>query len=482
MNLFLIIFVLFLVLYLIIVQIKYFLIKKETKRLSEKLASNMNEKEAFITDLKKSNGELNIKPIDVLTGLPNRIAFDDRLAQALYQAKRYQVIVGLLSLDIDNFSEVNQFSYEAGDQVLMQVATRLKSCVRQVDSFTRYVGNNYLLLMPQLSQPETAAYVAQRIQEKFLQPFFINGQEFFLTVSMGIAIYPLDSDNVEQLIQHANIALREAKKNGKNNYRFYCQATQMLGERDLIIANYFRESEILNYLTVHYLPQVMTDTGEIIGVQAIPYLNHPELGELKWQIFKKIAENTGKTTEIIEKTLTLMISQVKKWMSLGLKLKWIALSIDPIQLENTHFIFQIIKIIEKSELKDVQLIFEILDTPYQNQENLIEKGISLLKAAGVQFAIEIYALGHSALYRFPSIKLNYFKINAQLIENIITQPSNEKILSAMIDLANSTNISVIAEGINNLRQKAVLRKIGCHIMQGDLFDETILPVPLLNDK
>jgi len=482
MNIFVGLFGLFSILFAIFTQIKYSKFKKHTKKLAEKADIRNDQKESFTAEVARSNSELNSKPFDVLTGLPGRVAFDDRVEQALHQAKRYQIISGVLSINIDNFAEVNKFGQNIGDQVLVQISDRLKSCIRQVDSLTRYAGNNFIILMPQLSQAETAAYVAQRIQENLLPLFSVDGHEFYLTASMGIAIYPLDADNFEQLMQHANLALREAKKNGKNNYRFYSQETQVLGERDLIIAQYFREDEDLNYLSIRYFPQVVTDTGEIVGVQIIPCLNHPELRELLWPEFKKISENTGKTTEIIEFALRKISQQLIEWKSSNLNLKWVSLSIDPAQLENTHFVFQISKVVESLDFKNVPLVLEITDSPFQHQSKLTEKSLSLLALSGIQFAIEVYALGHSSLHRFPSVKLNYFKISSKLVENIVLQPANEKILTAMIGLANSTDISVIAEGINNSRQKAVLRQVGCNIMQGDLFDETLLPMPILVEK
>ncbi|TAK75838.1 MAG: GGDEF domain-containing protein, partial [Gammaproteobacteria bacterium] len=233
-------------------QIQYQKIKQYNRKLEEKLADLKDRNEKHSSELSKSNDDLAYQAHDHLTGLPGREAFDDRLAQALHQSKRYQVAMALLALNVDNYQEINRISYEVGDKVLSLLAQRLQFCVRQIDTLTRYAGNSFFILLPQITKPETAAYVAQRIQDNLIQAFQVDNHELFLTVSIGIAVYPGDGETPKELMQHAIAALMIAKTKGKNNYHFYREETHELGKKEIDISTYVRSDDFLNKLLINY--------------------------------------------------------------------------------------------------------------------------------------------------------------------------------------------------------------------------------------
>ncbi len=460
------------VIFAVIFYKKYVKLKKYLAEMEAGFADARMQQEAFSVELAKSMNELTQKPSDSVTGLPGRIAFDDRLQQTILLSRRYQKIFGLISLDLDHFSEVNRFGEETGDLLLAQVAKRLLSCVRQVDSVSRYAGDNFLILLPQLSQPEMAIYVAQRIQENFLKPFSIGNNEFFLSACMGIAIYPVDADTRENLVSRASAALQEAKQSGKNSYRFYHQEIHARGKRELMIAGAIQQPNVLSRLVMHYFPCVDAAGQRLAGVEAVPCLQVEGLGEVFWPEFMRVAENSGKTIQIMEWLIQQIELTQQNWGSVEVK-PWFAVSLASRMVENTRFVFRMCEILEGIKTKHadpLQLVFELTDIPSQNHTALQEKGFSDLLAAGVKFSVELQLIGRNTLQNLTFFKPFYLKIKPEIVRNFMKQPESERIFTTMMDLSRNAGIPFLVGGVEDEQQKKFFKDAGCDFLSGPLFE------------
>lgn len=454
----------------------YFRQNKELKssylKLQEDFARFRESKEAFSIELEKSNSELATKTTDALTGLPARSAFDDRLQQAIAQAARFQNSFAVMSMDIDDFSRVDQGDPGIRDELLVQIAQRLLSSIRQIDSVTRYAGSHFVFLLPQITQPETAAYVASRLQESILQPFIVGDQEYRLTASLGIAVYPLDGESMEILLQKASGALNEARRGGKNKYFFWHREIHALSERESQIFVSLRSAEVFQHLRIHYSPQVAANSNRIIGIYAMAGLLHPKLGEITSPEFIKMAEHCGRATEIMAWLFRKGIEEASLCHEAGEAPVVLALSVTSRQIENAHFVYQMAQIARELDREKVQPTFEITDSPSRvhSHSSLIKQGFATLTEAGVHFAIQMVAIGHNLLQKFPTAQFSYLKIDVRLVNTTLQQPEGESILSSMMTLTKNAGLDVVVEGVDEEGQKQYLIDLGFEKLQGRLFE------------
>ena len=447
-------------------------LKSYAKKIETELGKRHKYQEKVLKDMTRSSdaAPLAAALIDTLTGLPGREAFEDRLTQALHQLRRHKIPLAIMIIDISRFSEINkEFGHDSSDKLLIEVSNRLKKIIRQVDTVSRYVGDKFIILLPLLVKPETAAYVAQRIQDNMIPVFVIDEKNIQINVRIGIAVSPLDGEDKEPLLQHAESALQRAKQEGNSAYHFYRQEIQILSKRELSLSAIFRDPAYLQNLLVYYQPYMNVTSNEVECIQAIPYFQHPELQIVRFSEFEKIAENAGKIIEIGETVLLQGIQQFQKWNLQNFKTKKLLVNLYLRQIENIPFIEKVIQMIRDQKTDPTTLIFLVSEDALSASPSTIEQAFTLLDQEGVQMAIGIFALGHLSLQKISHLPFKYLKIDGRLVQSISQKQSSESILSMLIDLAKTSKIQILAEGVDNNNQKMMLSQLGCDVMQGQLF-------------
>ena len=410
---------------------------------------------------------------DQLTSLANREVFEDRVNQTLMQSQRYQLTFGVLFLDIDGFKIINDaLGHDFGDQLIKEASVRLRESIRQVDTVARFTGDEFVFLLPQLSKPETAAYVAQRLLDVISQPFNLDDQEIFITASIGVATFPADGDNVQTLLKNADNAMHQVKSRGRNGYQFYREEMQVLSRRELTLNSSLRSASIYRDFTLFYMPQINVETNKIIAVDVLLNWQHPDFGLISLQDFYRLADNSGKTVAIGEWMLRSALQQLKKWKAQNVYFNQIIVTVSLRQLENPNFAYKVAQILQEEKLDPACLILKISEALLLRKLDVIEKALRMLKHLGIQIAIDEFGAGHLALQHLRHFPVDYLKIDRTLIQDIKNNNESEAIVKMIISLAHSLEITVVADGVDNLMQKQLLVELGCKIMQGDLFGST----------
>lgn len=449
--------------------------KKYGITLEEKYSAMAVQKElqADIQDLK--NKLINNVLHDELTGLPGRQIFEDRLKQILTQSKRFDLQFAILFLDIDGFKVINSaLGLGIGDQLLKEAAKRLRTCIRQMDTVSRFSGDEFVFIVPQLSKAESAAYVAQRILNALAEPFYINGQELFITGSIGIAIYTTDGNEAALLLKNAENALCQAKTQGGNNYQFYHEGLHTIGRRSFLLSSHLRSTSIYQDLAIYYQPRVNVATQQVICAEVLLHWNHPDFGLILPSELLRLAENTGNMSALGEWLLRQACQQLRNWKKQGSALQAIATTVSLRQLEDPHFIYTIAQILQEAELEPAQLILEISEATFLKKLDLIEKSLRMLKRLGVQVGINDFGTGNIALQHLRRFPIDYLKMTQTLIQGFTLNQESETVIKMIIALANSLQLWLIAEGVESEKTKEKLKNLGCNLMQGTVFSAPLL--------
>ncbi|WP_250658497.1 EAL domain-containing protein [Alkalimarinus coralli] len=412
---------------------------------------------------------------DILTGLPNRMLALDRLKLALAQARRDEQLVGLMFLDLDNFKHINDtMGHDNGDSLLIEASRRISSCLRGTSTVARLGGDEFLVILPSLSEPSSAEQVAERILQTFSPPFMLANQEVFVSTSIGIAIYPSDSDNSTTLLQHADAAMYQAKDKGKSAYqRFSPEMNQDSHER-LQIESRLRRALELEELELYYQPIVEASTGKLIGAEALIRWNNPVMGLISPDKFIPLAEETGLIIPIGEWVLKTACNDIKSWQEkTGLELT-VAVNVSPRQFRDGGFTSTIDKILSESQLSAEYLELEI--TERLILDNSIEtSGIfKHLDDKGIKLSIDDFGTGYSALGYLKSYPFDTLKIDKSFVQDVIESSEDAALVTAIITMAHSLSLKVIAEGVEEAPQLEFLNQHNCDFAQGYYFNR---PVP-----
>lgn len=412
---------------------------------------------------------------DLLTGLPSRKIFEDHLELTVSQSLRYQLTCSVMFLDLDGLRIVNDaLGYEVGDTLLKEVGKRLRVCVRQVDTLSRFSGDEFVFIFSQIAKAETAAYIAQRLLDAVTQPFLIEGQELYLTASIGIAVFPMDGKDGKTLVKNADIALSQAKLRGHNTYQFYQEEMQALSRRELILSSSLHNETSYQHFNIYYQPRVDLETKKIVCMEAILQWHHPDFGLVPFEEFSRLAEKNNNIVAISDWLLRNVCHDLIKWRERGFYTQTVSIQISLKQLENAHFIQKISTILREMNLQPSDLIFEITESSLLTKIDLVEKMLHMLKRLGVQIAINHFAAGHLPLQNVRRLPIDIFKIDRSLVYDIDTNPESEMIVKMIVALAKSLQSQIAADGVENSNQKNALLALGCATMQGGLFSPPIL--------
>ncbi|MDR6125063.1 diguanylate cyclase (GGDEF)-like protein/PAS domain S-box-containing protein [Bacillus sp. SLBN-46] len=429
-----------------------------------------------ITERKRAEATIqNMAFYDTLTGLPNRNRFRHHLNDALNKQEENKMLA-VLFLDLDRFKIINDTKgHNTGDIVLQRVADRLEMTVKQEGMVSRQGGDEFIILLEDIDK-ERAALVAQRILYEFSKPIEVNNQEFFVTPSIGISLYPFDGVDEETLIKNADTAMYQAKERGKNNFRFYSSNLNGNSIRKMELENGLRKALEKNQLTLHYQPQVSLATGEIVGIEALLRWNHPEHGFIAPSEFIPLAEETGLIVPIGKWVLWEACKQRKAWKNAGFKDFPIAVNVSVRQFEDDHFIEYISTILEEVGLQANHLELEITESIMQNLENSTNI-LNQLKELGVLLSMDDFGTGYSSLSYLKHLPIDKIKIDKSFVDDIIYHSNQGMMVKTIIDMGMNLNFIVIAEGIETEEQLSFLKNNACAIGQGYLFSR---PVPADN--
>ena len=370
-------------------------------------------------------------------------------------------------MDIDDFKVINDaLSYEIGDALLSDVAGRLQTCIRQVDSISRFTKDTFVILLTQLAKPETAAVVAQRILQSLAQPFQINEHELYITACIGIAIYPVDGPDATTLLRSADQALHLAKEKGNHTYQFYQEKLHAKSQRELMLSTSLNRETIFQEFVLYFQPIFNVESNSIICMDALLHWQHPELGLIAPQELFNYMEKQRKLNSISEWLLQMACKQFLHWRSLEFRPDFICLPLTIKQLENSHFIYRISQILQELNFEPTWLLLEIQESATPFDANGLEKSLNMLSYLGIKIAIDQFGSGVFSLNHLKQFSVNYLKLAPFLIENIETDQQAIAIIKSILFLAKNLSMHVIAQGVESDQQMQKLKELGCTLMQG----------------
>ncbi len=445
---------------------------------------------AIIQDItERKNNEQQIRYLayyDSLTDLPNRRFFMEMLTDSLSQAKRYSKNIAVLYIDLDRFKQINDsLGHSIGDGLLKGVAERLNTEMRNSDyvsrnesmnssnDFCRLGGDEFTVLLSDISQAEDAALVARRIQDALTKPIMIEGREIFINTSIGIAVYPNDGDDIDNLLKNADTAMYDAKKAGRNTYRFYNDSMNAKALENLEMEIELRKAFELNQLEIYFQPKVDSKNSNICGVEALLRWQHEKDDWISPADFIPIAEENGLIVPIGEWVIDSAIGQCKKWHDAGFVQMSVAINLSSRQFQDGDLADLIENLLNKHQVNPNSIEFEITESILMEDAELATKILGRLKKMGVQISIDDFGTGYSSLSYLKRFPVDIIKIDRSFIRDVHIDFDDAAISSAIIAMAHSLGLKVIAEGVENQQQLNFLRERNCDQIQGFYFSQAL---------
>ncbi len=433
-----------------------------------------------ITLVKESQQKLDhLAHHDPLTSLPNRLLFHDRLQHAIRHAARDGEQLAILFIDLDRFKNVNDtLGHHIGDELLKQVARQLSSKLREGDTLARLGGDEFIVLLENVDGQYGASLVAEKLVSMFEQPFMVADHELFVTCSVGISLFPNDAADLNMLIRNADVAMYQAKARGRNGFQFYAPSMTGEGVERLRLETFLRRSIEKNEIYLNYQPQVEIDSGRLIGVEALVRWDHPELGLVAPVRFIPLAEDTGFINQLGKWVLFEACRQMVRWQEAGLVVPKIAVNLSVKQFERGSIVNMVADILRETGLEPQRLQLEVTESVIMNTGDAMGF-INDLHSIGVGLAIDDFGTGYSSLAYLKKLPVQTLKIDRSFIKDISTDPNDEAIAIAIIQLGKSMNLSVIAEGVETDQQAAFLLRHGCNLAQGYFYGRPVLADELM---
>uniref|UniRef100_C6E198 Response regulator receiver modulated diguanylate cyclase/phosphodiesterase with PAS/PAC sensor(S) n=1 Tax=Geobacter sp. (strain M21) TaxID=443144 RepID=C6E198_GEOSM len=424
---------------------------------------------------------------DALTGLPNRRFFLQQLEQALVFANRHDRMLAVLFLDLDRFKLVNDtLGHGVGDRLLQDVADRLLRCVRRGDCLaradeecppslvSRLGGDEFTIMLCDIEHFQDVAKIARRILEAVSVPYSLEGQEVFVSTSIGISLYPFDATTASDLIRNADGAMYQAKEQGRNGYQIYDESMNAKALERIILESQLHKALKEEEFTVYYQPQVSSQTGLVVGIEALVRWNSKELGLVEPGRFLPLAEEIGLVIQIDQWVMREACRQHKLWLDAGLPPVTLAINISGQQFMKNELLETVTSVLKESGLDPGLLELELTEGVLMAHTERTVKTLQALKGMGVRLAIDDFGTGFSSLSYLKRFPLDVLKIDRTFINDITTDPDDAAITLATIEMAHTLKLKVIAEGVETKPQLEFLTKNGCDMYQGYLFSK---PVP-----
>jgi diguanylate cyclase (GGDEF)-like protein len=422
---------------------------------------------------------------DGLTRLPNRQLFTEQLSLLLRMVERENRQIALLFLDLDNFKRINDsLGHSAGDQLLCEVAARLASCVRESDLLAKYVksdakidvsrlgGDEFTVVLNNIDDPQTAAIVAQRLIESLQAPMVIEGHEIVVTPSVGIALAPQDATKIEDLLKLADTAMYHAKAGGRNRYSFYTASMKSSSVGRLKLETELRKAVDRGELVLHYQPQVCTSSGRILGAEALVRWQHPKHGLIPPARFIPLSEEIGLINEIGNWTLHEAACHVKRLQADNLEVPKIAVNVSALQF-NPNFAREVAKVLDETGVDPGHIELELTEGVIMNNAKASIEALHALKDIGVSLSVDDFGTGYSSLSYLSRFPLDELKIDRSFVIEFDESATSRSLISAIIAMGKSLNLSLVAEGVDNVEQYLFMRKHDVDVIQGFLFSEAV---------
>jgi diguanylate cyclase (GGDEF)-like protein len=413
---------------------------------------------------------------DGLTGLPNRSMFSKALSQSISEAHRYDRRLAVAFLDLDRFKQINDtLGHEAGDQLLKEVATRLKGCVRDSDTVARLGGDEFVVLLPQLEDEKYAAIVAQKILAAAARPFSLMGQEFRVTASIGISTYPQDGLDEQTLTKNADIAMYQAKAEGKNNFQFYSEKLNANSLERLTLESSLRHALERNEFRLHYQAKRDIASGRITGMEALLRWEHPDLGTVAPMQFIPVAEETGLIVPIGKWVLRTVCLQSIAWQKQGLPALSIAVNMTARQFLDEQLLNDVATILQETGMAPQLLEIELNESLLIHDVENTMRILTGLKGIGVRIAVDDFGTGYSSLAMLQRFPLDTIKIDRSLMRDFLGTTDHTGLADAIIAMGKSLSLTVVAQGVETKEQADHLRAHACDELQGFYFKK---PLPV----
>ena len=416
---------------------------------------------------------------DALTALPNRFQFQERFKEMLARAERRSGQLAVMMLDLDRFKHINDsLGHAVGDQLLQQVSERLKSCLRQIDVISRFGGDEFALLLDDISSAASAARVAARLLNAFTAPFALSGHEIFMSSSIGISCYPTDATDAETLLKNADAAMYRAKAEGRNSYQYFTAELNTRTLENLLMSSSLRLALERNELLLHYQPRLDLGTGKISGAEALVRWQHPELGLLPPGRFIPVAEEMGLIEAVGDWVLREACRQTRRWRDAGLRLERVGVNLAARQFAQADFLSRVSAVLAECGIEACYLEFELTESMVMQRPERVVQVLKELKDMGISLAIDDFGTGYSSLSYLKRFPIDYLKIDRSFVKDIPENTEDVAITLAIIAMAKSLGLELIAEGVETQAQRDFLREKSCHHAQGYLFSKPVMPAEL----
>jgi diguanylate cyclase (GGDEF)-like protein/PAS domain S-box-containing protein len=411
---------------------------------------------------------------DTLTGLANRAMFNQRLTQALARAQRLATMAAVLFIDLDRFKVINDtLGHDAGDRLLMHLADRLRECLREGDTIGRQGGDEFVVLIEDVADPQQVAGVGQKILETVARPYFISDQEFHVTASIGISIYPEDGQDQQTLLKNADIAMYRAKEQGKNNHQFYSAQMNLHSFEHLALETKLRRAVERDEFLLHYQPKVDMKSDRITGVEALVRWQHPELGMVPPAQFIPLAEETGLIESIGAWVLRTACAEARGWNAQGMPPISVAVNLSARQFARDDLAASVMRVLRETGLDPHLLELEITESTVMHNADRAAGVLQQLKELGVRVAIDDFGTGYSSLSYLKRFPISSVKIDRSFILDLPDDKDDAAITRAVIAMAHSLRLRVIAEGVETAEQYRFLQEHECDEMQGYYFSKPV---------
>jgi diguanylate cyclase (GGDEF)-like protein/PAS domain S-box-containing protein len=412
---------------------------------------------------------------DALTGLPNRLMFDQELERRLQEARRHNWLLAVLFIDLDRFKQINDtLGHPTGDVVLEQVARRLEGCLRKSDTLARLGGDEFSLILPELSDSPGALRVAQKLLDGLQEPFRVGPHEMFLTASVGISLYPRDGTDAATLERNADTAMYRAKNRGRNNVEFFTPELGLAALERMEIEQALRRALECGELQLYYQPQVKAD-GRLTGLEALLVWNHPKLGPTSPGQFIPVAEESGMIVPIGLWALGEACRQNVAWQKAGGARVKVAVNVSATQFSRTDFVESVAQALAKSGLDPALLELELTESVVMRDPEESARQMDRLRALGVSIAIDDFGTGYSSLSYLRRLPIDSLKIDRSFLKEIDRDANTIPLVRAIVALAHGLGLTVVAEGVETRHQLEGLREVGCDRFQGFLLGEPAPP-------
>lgn len=421
-----------------------------------------------ITERKEAEAFISFQAYhDLLTRLPNRALFRDRLNLAITQARRNRQTLAVMFLDLDRFKVINDtLGHAMGDRLLQAVTQRLERCLRKGDTLSRFGGDEFTLLLPTVPGRDEASQIANKLIDTLRAPFRLDNHDIFVGVSIGIALFPEAGEQLDTLIRNADIAMYSVKARGKDGYCFFNPSMVVNTSGRLDMERDLRRALAENELKVHYQPQICLKTGRVTGLEALVRWQHPHRGLLYPAEFLPLASETNLIPELSQQVLTLACTEACQWIRQVNPALRLAVNLSPVQLEHPAFVERLIAELTRLDFPPENLEIEITENAIMNDLEQVSQKLRQLAAHGVRIAIDDFGTGYSSLNYLHHLPIHTLKVDRSFIQNIRSGNDGACIVNAIVAMAQGLRLEIVAEGVECQEQLDYLATLGCQHVQG----------------